>query len=195
MIPPRGVGGPCGSRDRDRQVRAPGLRVRRHRDRAQPAHARSRRRRHHLGGRRVPLRAADDGGRHGRRGVARFRDRDRSPRRHRVPQPRGSLDALRGSRADLRGDRVAARGEVDAAHARALRRADQARAHSGPHPRDQGRRPHGLRVAHAAAGRAIRQARARRRSRSARRARHRGVGRARVEGPRAPAAQPQEVHP
>ena len=56
-----------GSRDRDRQVRAAGLRVRRHRDRPEPAHARPRGRRHLLGARRVPAsscrswRAAMDG--------------------------------------------------------------------------------------------------------------------------------------
>ena len=51
------------------------------------------------------------------------------------------------------------------------------------HPRDQGRRRHRVRVAHAAAGRAVRQARARRRARRARRAGHGRVGRARVERP------------
>ena len=96
-----------GSRDRDRQVRSPGLRVRRHRDRPQPAHARSRGRRHHVGGRRVQVRAADDGRRDGRRRLAADRDRDRSPRRARVPEPRRAVDALRRSGVDLRRDRVA----------------------------------------------------------------------------------------
>ena len=63
------------------------------------------------------------------------------------------------------------------------------------HPRDQGRRRHRVRVAHAAAGRAVREARARRRARRPRRAGHGRVGRARVARPAAPAAQPQEVHP
>ena len=51
------------------------------------------------------------------------------------------------------------------------------------HPRDQGRRRHRVRVAHAAARRAVREARARRRARRPRRAGHGRVGRARVEGP------------
>ena len=66
-----------GSRNRDRQVRSPGLRVRRHRDRPQPAHTRSRGRRHHVGGRRVQVRAADDGRGDGRRRLA-ARPRSRS---------------------------------------------------------------------------------------------------------------------
>ena len=70
----RSVGG---SRDRDRQDRPAGLRVRRHRDRPQPAHTRPRGRRHHLGGRRVQVRAADDGRRDGRRRLA-ARPRSRS---------------------------------------------------------------------------------------------------------------------
>ena len=97
--------------------------------------------------------------------------------------------------ADLRGDRDAAAREGDAPDAGALRRADQARADPAAHPRDQGRRRHRVRVAHAAARRAVRQARARRRARRARRAGHRRLGRARVARPRAPAAQPEEVHP
>ena len=122
-------------------------------------------------------------------------DRDRSPRRSRVPQPRRSVDALRRPRSRVRGDRVAAGREGDAPHAGALRRADQARAHRAAHPRDQGRRRHRVRVAHAATRRAVLQARPRRRARRPRRAGHGRVGRARVEGPRAPAAQPEEVHP
>ncbi len=90
---------PGGSRDRDRQVRAAGLRVRRHRDRPQPAHPRSRGRRHLLGDRRVQVRAAAHRVGDGRRRVARYRDRDRQPRWSRVPQPRRSLDALRRPRA------------------------------------------------------------------------------------------------
>ncbi len=53
----------------------------------------------------------------------------------------------------------------------------------------------GLRVAHAPAGRAVREAHPRSRARPPRRAGHGGVGRARVEGPVPPAAQPEEVHP
>ena len=60
-----------GSRDRHRQVRSAGLRVRRHRDRPQSAHARSRRRRHLVGARRVPVRPAGHRRRDGRRDVAR----------------------------------------------------------------------------------------------------------------------------
>ena len=63
-----------GGRDRDRQVGAPGLRVRRHRHRPQPPDARSRGHRHHLGARRLPLRAPAHGGGDGRRHLAGDRD-------------------------------------------------------------------------------------------------------------------------
>src|SRR5207249_1526414 len=52
-----------------------------------------------------------------------------------------------------------------------------------------------VRIAHAAARRAVRQARARGRARHPRGAGNGRVGRARVARSRAPAAQPQEVHP
>ena len=161
----------------------------------EPAHARSRRRRHHVGSRRVQVRAADDGGRDGRRRLAGDRDRDRPPRRSRVPQPRRALDALRRSRAVFE--------EIASLPAeKATRRMQELYDEpikpeliAAAHPRDQGRRRHRVRVAHAAARRAVRQARARRRARRARRAGHGRVGRARVARPRAPAAQPEEVHP
>ena len=66
-----------GSRDRDRQVRTAGLRVRRHRDRPEPAHPRPRGRRHLLGARRVQVRAAAHRLRDGRRRLA-ARPRSRS---------------------------------------------------------------------------------------------------------------------
>ena len=178
----RSVGG---SRDRDRQDRPAGLRVRRHRDRAQPAHARPRRRRHHLGGRRVQVRAADDGGRDGRRRVARDRDRDRSPRRpRRASTSKGSWTRYEDPEPVFE--------EIASLPAeKATRRMQEL--YDEPikpelipaaHPRDQGRRRHCVRVAHAAARRAVREARARRRARHPRRAGHGGVGRARVEGSR-----------
>ena len=129
----------------------------------------------------------------GRRAVAAGRDRDGPARRRRVPQPRGSLDALRRPRRAVRGDRRAAEREGHPADAGDLRRADQGRADRSAHPRDQGRRRHRVRVAHAAARRAVRQARARGRARHPRDPGHGRVGGARVEDGRA--AQPQEVHP
>ena len=110
-----------------------------------------------------------------------------------LPEPRGHLDPLRGPRRAPRGDRRAAGREGHPAHAGDLRRADQGRADRPAHPRDQGRRRHRVRVAHAPARRAVRQARARGRARPARHPGHGRVGRARVEDDGA--AQPQAVHP
>ena len=184
-----------GSRDRDRQVRSTGLRVRRHRDRAQPPYARPRGCRHLLGPRRVQARAPDDGRRDGRRRLARDRGRGRPPRRSRVPEPRRALDPLRRSGVGVRGDRGARAREGDAPHAGAVRGTAQARADRAAHPRDQRGRRHRLRVAHAAAGRAVRAAHPRSRARRARRAGHGRLRGARVEGPEPPAAQPQALHP
>ena len=184
-----------GSRDRDRQDGPTGVRVRRHRDRPQPPNPRPRGRRHHLGDRRVQVRAAARRLRDGRRRLAAHRRGDRAARRLRLPQPRRPVDPLRGPRAVLRGDRRSRAREGDAAHAGDLRRADQARADRPAHPGDQGGRRHRVRVAHAAARRAVRVDGRRSRARPARRAGDGGVGRARLEGRVAPTAQPQEVHP
>ena len=80
--------GAHGSRDRHRQVGATGLRVRRHRHRPQPADPRPGGRRHLLGARRLPLRAAAAGVGHGRGRLPGHGHRDRAPRRPRRPQPR-----------------------------------------------------------------------------------------------------------
>ena len=132
-----------GSRDRDRQVRAAGLRVRRHRDRPQPAHPRSRRRRHHLGDRRVQGSSCRSSP---RRWTASCRRRPRSRSgnlgglgclnleglwtRYDDPEPLFEEIATCSTR------------EGDAAHAGDLRRADQGRADRPAHPRDQGGRRH-----------------------------------------------------
>ena len=83
----------------------------------------------------------------------------------------------------VRGDRVVAGREGDAPDAGAVPRADQARADRRAHRGDQGGRRHRVRVAHAAARRAVLEARPRRRARPPRRAGHRRVRRARVARP------------
>ena len=69
--PPRVLRCCNGSRDRPRKEGPPGLRIRRHRDRALAAHARPRRCRHHVDARSVSVRAAAAGGRARRRRLAR----------------------------------------------------------------------------------------------------------------------------
>ena len=75
----------------------------------EPADPRPRGRRHLLGDRRLPLRAAAHGLGHGRRRQPGHRHRDRPARRRRRAQPRGPLDPLRGPRAAARRDRRARR--------------------------------------------------------------------------------------
>ena len=103
------------------------------------------------------VRAAADGGRDGRRRLARHRDRDRPARRRRRAQPRGPLDPLRGSRRRPRGDR---RSSPPRRRRGGCRRSTPSR--SSPSSSAQrireieGRRRHRVRVAHAAARRAVR---------------------------------------
>ena len=87
-----------GSRDRARKEGPAGVRLRRHRDRAVTPDAGSRRRRHHLDARPLPVRAAAAGRGAGRRRLARDGGADRQARRARRAQPRGHLLPLRGRR-------------------------------------------------------------------------------------------------
>ena len=120
----------------------------------EPAHPRPRGRRHLLGDRRLPLRAAPDGRGHGRRDQPGHRDRDRPARRRRRAQPRGPVDPLRGSRAALRRDRRARRRE---GHRCGCRRSTASRSSpswSAQRIREiQRRRRRVVRVGHAAAHR------------------------------------------
>ena len=137
--PPATLGCIDGDRDRPREEGPPRLWIRRCRDRALPAHARPRRRRHLLEARRLPLRAAAAGLGHGRRRVARDGEDRRQARRPGRPQPRGHLDALRGRRRAARAHRAAPQGRRHARDAGDLPGADQARAHLAAHRGDQGR--------------------------------------------------------
>ena len=96
--PPATLGCVDGDRDRPREEGPPRVWIRRCGDRALPAHARPRRRRHLLEAGRLPLRAAAARLGHGRRRLARDGEDRRQARRPGRPQPRGHLDALRGRR-------------------------------------------------------------------------------------------------
>ena len=171
-----------GSRDRHRQVRSAGLRVRRHRDRPQPAHTRPRGRRHLVGARRVPLRAAGD---RARRWTASCRRASRSRSassavsrclnleglwtRYEDPEPLfEEIAELSAEKATRRMQEIYAepiKDELIGARIREIKDAGVTV----------------VRVAHAAAGRAVREARARRRARHARDPGHGRLRRARVE--------------
>ena len=138
-----GLNGDPGDRDRPCQAGPPRLRVRRHRDRAEPAHPRPRRRLGRLVDRRLPVRHPVPRRSDGLGRLAAHGDHDGPARRARRARPRGPLDPLRRPRAGARRDPFAARGRGHGAHAAALLRADQARARHGAHRRDprRGRRP------------------------------------------------------
>ena len=127
-----------GDRDRTWKEGSSRLRLRRHRDRSFAAHPRPRRHRHLLEARPLPVRAADDGLRDGRRRLARDGRHRRPPRRPRRAQPRGHLHPLRGRRGAARADRRAAQGARHARDAGDLPRAGQARADRPADPGDQG---------------------------------------------------------
>ena len=170
--------------DRAGQVRAPGLRVRRHRHRAQPAHPGPRGRRHLLGARRPALRAAAPGLGHGRRRLAGHRHRDRPPRR------RSACSTSRASGPATRTRTRCSRRSPSSTTRRppgACRRSTSSRSSPSWSPtrirqiRDAGVVAVG--VGHPAAHRPAAARHRRRRARRARHPGHGGVGRARLQEP------------
>ena len=190
----RGQGwGKHGVRDRHRQDGTEGLRIRRGRDRSVEAHARPRGRLDRVGDRRLHIPVADDGERDGRGGLAVDRDRDREDRRARLLEPRGSVDPVRGARPVY--EEIASLPDE-----KATRRMQEI--YAEPIKEELiGRRIEEIKAGGVttcasltpAAGRAVREARARRGARRPRDPGDGGLGRARLEPTRA--AQPEGVHP